>query len=132
MWHGSSPDAILWALQILLAAVFAMAGAVKAFSPARMRAKQPSLAELSTGSLIFIGWSELLGGIGLILPRLTGVLPWLTPVAALGLALVMLLATVFHIRGGDLGRGEYRNVGNTIILCGSALAVACGRLLVRL
>lgn len=45
----------------------------------------------------FIGVAELLGGLGLLLlAALTGILPWLTPLAATGLALIMILAAGFH------------------------------------
>ncbi len=64
----------------------------------------------------------VLGGIGLILPWLTGVLPWLTPLAAAGLAVDMLLASGFH-----LTRREYRAMGGTIVLLVLAALVAYGR-----
>ncbi len=54
---------------------------------------------------IFVGVCEFLGGVGLILPAMTGVKPKLTPFAALGLKLIMILAAVFHIV-----RGEYNFV----------------------
>jgi DoxX-like family len=44
-----------------------------------------------------IGWLELAGAIGLIVPAVTGTMPWLTQWAALGLSLTMLGATVFHV-----------------------------------
>ena len=47
---------------------------------------------------MFIGVAELFGAIGLIGPALTHILPWLTPLAALGLAVVMASASVYHIR----------------------------------
>jgi hypothetical protein len=54
--------------------------------------------DVPQGLVTFIGISELLGGLGLVLPQLSGILPWLTPLAALGLALIMLLAMGFHAR----------------------------------
>jgi hypothetical protein len=64
----------------------------------------------------------MLGAVGLILPAVTGVLPWLTPLAAVGLALVMTFAVVFH-----LTRSEPRNaVGNGLLLA-VAVFVAIGR-----
>ncbi len=45
----------------------------------------------------FIGVCEYLGGVGLIVPAMTGVKPKLTPFAAFGLALAMILAAVFRI-----------------------------------
>jgi DoxX-like family len=51
--------------------------------------------------IIFIGVREFLGDIGLIVPAMIGVKPKLTPFAALGLLLVMMLAAVFHILAGE-------------------------------
>ncbi len=53
------------------------------------------------GLFVFIGICEFLGGIGLILPAMTGVKPKLTPFAAIGLTLVMILAAIFHIVRGE-------------------------------
>lgn len=86
----------LWIVQVLLAGVFIMAGVMKAFQYERAHATLPWVKDVPRGLTTFIGISELLGGLGLILPALTGILPWLTPLAAAGLALVMLLAMGFH------------------------------------
>jgi len=72
--------------------------------------------------LVFIGVSEILGGVGLILPAATGILPWLTPLAATGLALIMLLAAGFHLM-----RREYPNIAFNLILLALAVFVAYGR-----
>lgn len=61
-------------------------------------------------------------GIGIILPALAGILPWLTPWAAVGLALIMLLAAVFH-----LVRREYANIVFNLVLLVLAAFVAYGR-----
>ena len=74
---------------------------------------------------IFIGVCEFIGGVGLILPAMTGVKPKLMPFAAFGLTLVMILATVFHIV-----RGEYNFVPINLVLGGVAAFIACGRLFV--
>ena len=76
--------------------------------------------------MVFIGICEFLGGIGLILPAMTRVKPKLTPFAGLGLALVMMLAGVFHI-----ARGEYIFVPVNLVLGGVAAFIAYGRLSVR-
>jgi uncharacterized membrane protein YphA (DoxX/SURF4 family) len=70
----------------------------------------------------FIGVAEVLGGLGLILPAATRILPWLTPVAAAGLALDMLLATFVH-----LVRGEVGLFGFPLLLGFLAALVAYGR-----
>jgi hypothetical protein len=69
--------------------------------------------------LIVIGVSEFLGGVGLILPAMTGVKTKLTPFAAFGLTLVMILAAVFHIV-----RGEYNFVPINLVLGGVASFIA--------
>jgi uncharacterized membrane protein YphA (DoxX/SURF4 family) len=75
---------------------------------------------------IFIGVAEFLGGVGLILPAITGIKPKLTPWAAIGLALVMTLAAVFHI-----ARGEYIFMLINLVLGGVAAFIAYGRLIVK-
>jgi hypothetical protein len=75
---------------------------------------------------IFIGVCVFLGVAGLIVPAMTGVKPKLTPFAAFGLALVMILAAVFHIV-----RGEYNSVPINLVLGGVAAFVAYERLFVR-
>ena len=71
---------------------------------------------------MFAGVAEGLAGIGLILPALLRTLPWLTPVAAAGLVVLMLGAIVFHVR-----RREYPNIGLNAVLGGLAAIVAWGR-----
>jgi uncharacterized membrane protein YphA (DoxX/SURF4 family) len=97
----------LWIVQGLLAAMFLIVGGLKAFayerykkmaegkSPAQEKAKTP---ELTRGLVTFIGVSEIAGTVGLILPAATGIVPVLTPLAALGLGVIMLLAVGFHSR----------------------------------
>ena len=86
---------VLWVLQVLLAVMFLMAGAMKTFQYERAKAQMKWVGDVSHGLVTFIGVSELLGGIGLILPALTRILPWLTPMAAVGLAAVMVLPAAF-------------------------------------
>jgi len=71
----------------------------------------------------FTAVAESLAAIGLILPGLTGILPWLTPLAALGLVIIMLGAIVFHIQ-----RKEYPNIVFNAILLALAAFVMYGRL----
>ncbi|MCW5873549.1 MAG: DoxX family protein [Anaerolineales bacterium] len=72
--------------------------------------------------MAFIGVAEFAGALGLLLPMLTGILPWLTPLAAALLALVMLLAVLFH-----LPRKEYQSIGLNLFLLLLAAFVAWGR-----
>lgn len=93
---------VLWVLQILLAIVNALHGWLYVvWSPAmqeNMRKRSPKPLGLHPAFRIFIGVAELLAAVGLILPAATGILPWLTPLAAAGFALIMASATVFHIK----------------------------------
>jgi hypothetical protein len=70
----------------------------------------------------FIGTMELAGGLGVVLPALTGIAPILTPIAATGLALIMLGAVATHIR-----RREPAGVAVTGVLFVLAAVVAWGR-----
>jgi len=90
----------LWGLQGLLAAAFVMIGSMKVFSYEKFRAQAGEHA-VSRNLAAFIGSSEIAGGVGLILPWATGVLPVLTPAAAFALVVVMVLAVGYHIRLRD-------------------------------
>ena len=77
------------------------------------------------GLFVFIGVCEFLGGVGLVLPAMTGVKPKLTPFAAIGLTLVMLFAAIFHIV-----RGEYSFfVPMNLVLAAVAAFIGYGRLI---
>ena len=65
------------------------------------------------------------GGLGLLLPALTGILPWLTPLAAVGLAIIMILASIFHAT-----RGEAPGIITTVVLLALTVFVAYGRFVV--
>lgn len=92
----------LWSGQIVLAAMFLMAGTLKTFSPIEdLVAKGMSWAGDIPALARFIGISELLGGIGLILPALLRIKPVLTAWAATGLAVIMILGVGVHIFSGD-------------------------------
>jgi hypothetical protein len=86
----------LWLLQGLLAALFLATGSLKVFNydKAKPQAGQDSPTK---GLTAFIGLCEMAGGLGLVIPQATGVLPVLTPVAAAALALVMVLAVGHHL-----------------------------------
>ena len=78
--------------------------------------------DLSTGLHVVSGVAEILGGLGLILPAVTGIRPALVPLAATGLALVMAGAIVYHI-----GRGETQNVVFNVVLIALLGFIAYGR-----
>jgi hypothetical protein len=64
----------------------------------KLQPNLPWVEDFSLGTIRLIGVAELLGGIGLTLPAVTGIAPILTPIAASCLALVMVLAAITHIR----------------------------------
>ena len=91
----------LWILQVLLAVYFLWHGWLFAAPPAEMVEMMNSF--LAPWFRIFIGVAELLAAAGLILPSLTRILPWLTPLAAAGLMIVTSSATVLHLSRGEIG-----------------------------
>ncbi len=113
----------LWIVAVLLAGVFLMAGAMKATRPKEKLAPSlPWVEDFSAGTVRFIGVVEVLGAIGLILPAALGIVPILTPLAAAGLAITMVLAAIVHVR-----RGETRNIGVNVVLFALAVFVAVMR-----
>ena len=122
-------DIVLWILQALLALVFIGIGLSHAFRFDQMAAQPRTSWMLAVGrqQMRAIGILEILGAIGLILPALTGILPWLTPLAASALALLMVFAGVFHARRS----GEGANIVFNAVLGIVALVVAVGRFVVE-
>lgn len=113
----------LWTAQGLLAVMFIMAGIMKTTQPIGVLAESlPWVTSTPLGLVRFIGISELLGGLGLLIPSIFRFKPYLTVWAALGLALVMVLAAGFHA-----SRGEFSSIGMNIVLIGIALFIAWGR-----
>jgi len=87
----------LWIVQGLLALLFLWAGGMKLVLPVEAMTEQMPLPGLF---LRFIGVAEVLGALGLILPGLLRLRPALTPLAAGGLVLIMIGATVLTLVGG--------------------------------
>jgi hypothetical protein len=117
----------LWTMQILWGFFFAGNGFGKVLlSDPALYAQAPQsvawYAAVPQPLIVFIGACEFLGGVGLILPAITRVKPKLTPLAAAGLALTMVLAAVFH-----LVRGEYALVPVNLVLAAGAAFIAVGR-----
>jgi uncharacterized membrane protein YphA (DoxX/SURF4 family) len=113
----------LWVAQVLLALAFLGAGATKLSRPKEKLAKNmPWVEDFSQGTVRLIGTLEAVGAVGLVLPALTGVLPWLTPLAALGLVLLMVGAILTHLR-----RSESSAITVPVVLLVLAAFVAYGR-----
>jgi uncharacterized membrane protein YphA (DoxX/SURF4 family) len=92
----------LWVAQVLLAVAFLGAGATKLSQPKEKLAKNMAWVEdFSQPAVRLIGAVEVLGAIGVVLPALTGILSWMTPLAALGLAATMVGAILTHLRLGE-------------------------------
>lgn len=116
-------NVFLWVLQIALAAMFALGGVMKATQPKeKLAANLPWVEDFSAGTVRFIGVVELLAAIGLIVPAATRIAPVLTPLAATGLAVVMVLAANTHRR-----RGEPQGIAVNAVLFVAAVVVAWGR-----
>ena len=93
----------VWIVQILLVVAFGFAGSGKLLMPIdQIHQNMPWSTELPDALVRFIGASELLGALGLLLPSVTRVLPKLTVAAAFALVLVMVLAAGDHLRRGEL------------------------------
>lgn len=92
----------MWILQVLLAIAFVGAGGMKLAVPKdRVRDRMGWVDDFGQGQIRAIGAIEVLGGLGLVLPAATGIAPVLTPIAAAGLSVAMLLAVLVHLRRRD-------------------------------
>jgi uncharacterized membrane protein YphA (DoxX/SURF4 family) len=113
----------LWIAAIVLALAFLAAGLMKLTQPKeKLDANMAWAEDFSQGTIKLIGLVEVLGAIGLILPAVTGIAPILVPLAATGLAIVMIGAIVVHARRGELSL----TVINAVLLV-LAVFVAWGR-----
>ena len=120
-------DIFLWVLQGLLALVFLMAGFSKLVMPYEKLVEQMGWCEdYSPTQIRLIAITEVLGAIGLIIPLATGILPWLTPLAAAGLVINQVVASRVHARRG----GEEGMMRANYVLSLLALVVAIGRFFV--
>jgi uncharacterized membrane protein len=118
---------VVWVGQVLLALAFLGAGVTHSIGY-DMASKNPDMAwmrAVPSPMVKTIGILEIIGAIGVILPAVTGILTWLTPLAALLLGVVMVLATGFHI-----SRREAPNAIFNVVLGLLAFAVAFGRFVV--
>lgn len=122
----------LWTGQILLAAIFAVSGALKStMSRQRMlETGQTGAAAYPLPVVRFTAICELLAVVGLILPVLLGIAPVLTGWAAVGLAVVMVGAMAMHAKLAVTQHkaAEWRNVGVNAVLLAVCVFVAVGRL----
>ncbi|NUR71420.1 MAG: DoxX family protein [Hamadaea sp.] len=120
-------NGVLWVLQALLGLFFAGSGFGKVLllDDAWYTAAPQAVAwyaAVSQPLIVFIGVAEVLGGLGVLFPAMTRVRPSLTPLAAAGLTLTMILAGGFHVV-----RGEFDLLPYNIVLGAVAAVVAIGR-----
>lgn len=111
----------LWIVQLVLGLAFIAFGSTKVQYDKALESL-PWVEDTSKGLVVFIGVVELLGGIGLIAPGIFGIWKLLIPIAALGIALVMIFAAIFHAK-----RKESKAILMNIIFLLLALFVAYGR-----
>ncbi len=113
----------VWVVQVLLGIAFIGAGFMKSTQPKeKLQGMMTWVEDFSPSTVKVIGVLELLAGIGLILPWLTGILTVLTPLAAVGLVLTMVGAIITHLR-----RGEPSIAIVNLVLLALAAFVAYGR-----
>jgi putative oxidoreductase len=113
-------NVMLWILQVLLAVAFFAHGWL-------LLAPPPDIAPLLLESLprwfwVFLGVAEICAAIGITLPGVSRIQPWLVTWAAVGIMIVMVSATVWH-----LARAEWSSAVVTLLLLAMATFVAYGR-----
>ncbi len=115
----------LWIIAALLAAVFTVSGSAKLFVPKEKLATVPLggwTAAAGVGFVKALGAIEIAAAVGLILPAAIGIAPVLVPVAAVGVALLMVGAMMTHLR-----RHEALGVVLNLIYLAMAVVVVCAR-----
>lgn len=113
----------IWVAQVVLALMFLMAGFVKTTQPIeQLSATMKWTAQVPSGLVRFVGISEFLGALGLLLPSIFRIKPILTPIAAMGIVTIMVFAIIFHI-----SKGETSVIGVNIFIMLLAAFIAWGR-----
>jgi hypothetical protein len=108
---------LLWVLQVLLAAAFLAHGWLFLWPPPEIAVQMN--ASLPRWFQVFLGIAEVLAAVGLTLPGLTRILPWLVTWAAAGIMIVTVSATAWHVV-----RGEISSAAVTLLLLAMATFVA--------
>jgi hypothetical protein len=112
----------LWVVQSLLGIMMLSLGVLKSFMPVKKLRSLSWTTRSSIGRLRFVGFSELLIGIGLILPQITGIAVWLTSLAAASVCIIMILAIAEHLR-----YNENNEIWKNVMIFFLAGFVAVGR-----
>jgi len=110
-------NVLLWVVQVLLAIALFAHGYILVVPPAAI--VEQMNASLPRWFQLFLGVAEILAAVGLTLPGVTRIQPWLVSAAAAGIMIVMICATVFHVT-----RGEMSSALVTLVLLAMATFVA--------
>jgi uncharacterized membrane protein YphA (DoxX/SURF4 family) len=110
----------LWVLQVVLAVVFFAHGWLFLMPPPDIAVQMD--ASFPRWFQVFLGVAEILAAVGLILPGVTRIFPWLVAWAAGGITIIMILATIFH-----LFRAEFASAAITTVLFAMATFTAYAR-----
>jgi hypothetical protein len=110
-------NVVLWILQVLLAAAFLAHGLLFLVPPAEIAVQMNAM--LPRWFQLFLGIAEIAAAVGLTLPGMTRVVPWLVTWAAGGIMIVMVAATILH-----LARSEWSSAAITALLLAMAAYVA--------
>jgi len=113
---------LLWVLQIVLGVFFLATGLIHFTVPPGLPGPMQWMYDVPDTLHLVSGTAEILGGLGLILPSATRILPMLTVWAAGGLTAVMIGAAIWH-----LGRGEYANIAMNLVLAAMLVFMAIRR-----
>lgn len=113
----------LWIAQFSLLGIYGAYGVYKTFFTSTAKQKMPWAKERPESFIRFVGVAELLGGIGVVLPMLTGILPWLTLLSAFGLTLIQ----IFAILTEHLPKKEYKILPLNLYFLAISLFVFFGR-----
>jgi putative oxidoreductase len=115
-------NVFLWVAQSLLAVMFFMAGIMKFTTSIEDQRKMEWAKHVSEGLTHFIGLAEIVGAIGLLLPSILRIKPKLTAWAAIGIAIIMLLALALNVSIGETKAAPF-----LLVLTAIALFIAWGR-----
>lgn len=113
----------LWIAQISLLGIYGVYGVYKSFFTEKAKETMTWTNGRSDNFIRFVGFSELLGGMGVVLPMLTGILPWVTILAAIGLTLVQGLAIFTE----HLPKKEYKFLPLNLYFAAMSVLVIIGR-----
>jgi uncharacterized membrane protein YphA (DoxX/SURF4 family) len=113
----------LWIAQVSLLGIYGAYGIYKTFLTAKAKEKMSWTKERTDNFIRFVGIAELLGALGVVLPMLTHILPWLTPLAAIGLSILQ----GFAIFTEHLPKKEYKFLPLNLYFMAMSIFVLIGR-----